>query len=301
MLLNFSLLAVFVAILLAVLHFLLREKPRLVSWLGKILGLVIGFIVAHAPGAIVGVLIGHLFDSLTQPKRKPITIKPTQAHVAQTASDSSIENIIYFDTLFSIFGNFAQAAGQSYTPYLNKLHNIMQQMQLDEAQQRTAWEFFKYGQHSQFNLTQALFSYSQHCRNDRSLGQHLLYQLLDMANLKLPLTLDQYTILCSVAHVLNLSTAEFAHLAPKVEQAQSDAKSGATGTPLAQSYAMLDLKPTATATEVKWAYRKLMSRYHPDRLMAKDLPEEFIELATRRTQEIKAAYEKINESLNKTK
>ena len=45
--------------------------------------------------------------------------------------------------------------------------------------------------------------------------------------------------------------------------------------------------------ELKRAYRKLMSENHPDKLIAKGVPEDMIKLATERSQDIQAAYEMI--------
>jgi DnaJ like chaperone protein len=45
--------------------------------------------------------------------------------------------------------------------------------------------------------------------------------------------------------------------------------------------------------ELKKAYRKLMNQNHPDKLVAKGLPEEMLDIATQKTQGIKAAYELI--------
>lgn len=39
-----------------------------------------------------------------------------------------------------------------------------------------------------------------------------------------------------------------------------------------------------------------MSQHHPDKLVAKGLPEEMVKVATQRTQEIKAAYERVREA-----
>ena len=36
-----------------------------------------------------------------------------------------------------------------------------------------------------------------------------------------------------------------------------------------------------------------MNRHHPDKLIARGMPEEMVEIATRKTQDIKAAYELI--------
>ena len=62
------------------------------------------------------------------------------------------------------------------------------------------------------------------------------------------------------------------------------------------AFAILNLTATATNDEVKKAYRRLMSQHHPDKLVAKGLPEEMIKLATQKTREIRAAYERIREA-----
>ena len=68
---------------------------------------------------------------------------------------------------------------------------------------------------------------------------------------------------------------------------------GRTTTSISQSYASLGLKPDATDAEVKKAYRKLVSQYHPDKLVSRNLPEEMIEMSKTRVREINAAYDQI--------
>jgi len=58
-------------------------------------------------------------------------------------------------------------------------------------------------------------------------------------------------------------------------------------------YLVLGLSPTADAEEVKRVYRRLIAEHHPDRLIAKGVPEELIDLATARVAAINAAYEQI--------
>jgi DnaJ like chaperone protein len=65
---------------------------------------------------------------------------------------------------------------------------------------------------------------------------------------------------------------------------------------LHEAYAVLGVDRTAGDAEVKKAYRRLMNQHHPDKLVARGLPEEMIDLATEKTQEIKAAYETVMES-----
>ncbi len=58
-------------------------------------------------------------------------------------------------------------------------------------------------------------------------------------------------------------------------------------------YDILRLSPDATNAEIKARYRALVSDNHPDRLMGRGVPPEFIEVANRKLASINAAYETI--------
>ena len=62
---------------------------------------------------------------------------------------------------------------------------------------------------------------------------------------------------------------------------------------LSHHYAVLGLKNDADMGEVKKAYRKLVSEYHPDKIVSKGLPEDFIKFAEEKFREINQAYEAI--------
>ncbi len=59
-------------------------------------------------------------------------------------------------------------------------------------------------------------------------------------------------------------------------------------------YSILNCSPNDTMKEIKRKYRKLMNNSHPDKIIAKGLPEEFIAMATKRFLEIRRAYEIIS-------
>ena len=62
---------------------------------------------------------------------------------------------------------------------------------------------------------------------------------------------------------------------------------------LKAAYEALGVTSDMNDADIKKAYRRLMSKNHPDKLSAKGLPKEMIELAKERTQEIQSAYELI--------
>lgn len=61
----------------------------------------------------------------------------------------------------------------------------------------------------------------------------------------------------------------------------------------ADPYVVLGLAPTAERDEVKRVYRLLVAEHHPDRLIAKGVPEELIDVATARMAAINNAYNQI--------
>jgi DnaJ like chaperone protein len=61
---------------------------------------------------------------------------------------------------------------------------------------------------------------------------------------------------------------------------------------------VLGVSRTASDDEVKQTYRKLVREHHPDRLVAKGMPEEFVEQANQRLAAINAAYDRIEKERN---
>jgi DnaJ like chaperone protein len=61
----------------------------------------------------------------------------------------------------------------------------------------------------------------------------------------------------------------------------------------ADPYMVLGLTPGAGRDEVRRVYRSLVAEHHPDRLIAKGVPEELIDIATARMQAINQAYNQI--------
>ena len=94
---------------------------------------------------------------------------------------------------------------------------------------------------------------------------------------------DELSYLKSVSDIFGFDEARF-------EQIASQHVVLDTGV---DPYVVLGLMPGADPAEVKRVYRSLVAEHHPDRLIAKGVPEELIDVATARMQAINQAYNKI--------
>ena len=65
---------------------------------------------------------------------------------------------------------------------------------------------------------------------------------------------------------------------------------------LADAYTALGTTESASDRDVKQAYRRLMSQYHPDKLIAEGMPEDMVKMATERTQEVQNAWEQVRKA-----
>ena len=65
---------------------------------------------------------------------------------------------------------------------------------------------------------------------------------------------------------------------------------------LNDAYKLLGVESDADAKTVKRAYRKLMNEHHPDKLIAKGLPPEMMNVAKEKAQEIQNAYDMIKKT-----
>lgn len=65
---------------------------------------------------------------------------------------------------------------------------------------------------------------------------------------------------------------------------------------LTDAYNLLGISEDADAKTIKRAHRKLMNEHHPDKLVAKGLPPEMMEMAKEKAQEIQGAYDLIKKA-----
>jgi DnaJ like chaperone protein len=103
----------------------------------------------------------------------------------------------------------------------------------------------------------------------------------------------EHQMLVRVARGLGLSEADVAQLEALL---RTSAPRPSPQHKLEDAYTALGLSPSATDSQVKQAYRRLMSQNHPDKLAGRGLPESMREMAEERSREISTAYAVIKEA-----
>ena len=177
----------------------------------------------------------------------------------------------------------------------------MVQMQLNDEQKAIAKRLFNEGKEPDFDLDSVLDQFVSVCHRRHTLLRIFLEVLVQAAMADGHLSDAEEVVLQHVCAHIGFTPEELEHLESMVAASARWAGAGGRQGPtraqdLASAYALLDVPETATDSEVKRAYRRLMSQHHPDKLVAKGLPEEMMKIATQKTHEIRQAYERIKQA-----
>lgn len=280
---------------------------------GKVLGTLFGFMFGRIPGALLGFVVGHLFDrGYSQDFNQLGGFSRFFTNVDELRSQA-----IFFHTLFSIMGHIAKADGRVTPEEIQIATALMDQMGLEGDVRREAQQAFNEGKAADFPLKSVLKEFKESCHGRRDILQIYLEILIQAAYADGRLDKAEQKVLEEVAKQLGFKRDQLLYLISSFEaearfrgaqrqqqqqqqrsrqgQRQQSSSYSQTQT-LQDAYKILGVSEQADNAAIKKAYRKLMATHHPDKLVSKGLPEQAMELAKRKTQDIQAAYELLKKS-----
>ena len=266
------------------------------SWWGKLLGGGVGFVLGGPLGALIGAAVGHGFD-------RGIASLDDPGEIGADGHERERTQTAFFTATFSVMGHIAKADGRVSANEIRVASSVMEQMRLSASLKRLAQHLFTEGKAADFPLDDVIDQFRRECRNNQNLHRMFMEIQLHAAYADGSVDDNVRRILGYVAHRLGFSEAQLAQMEAMVQAGLNywrhqgaSPEAGSTSPSLEDAYAILNITPRSSDQEVKIAYRRLMSEHHPDKLVARGLPEEMMRVATEKTQEIKVAYDRIREA-----
>jgi len=272
------------------------------AWKGKFFGALIGlFLTRNVWGAVVGAIIGHLFDQTVRVRFASSPFAHAAAQAAAGGAPQPAVSEVFFRCTFELMGHVAKADGRVSESEIDAARRLMEELRLGPAEISAAIACFRAGKSPGYDAASRVEQLRQVCFMRHDLLRAFMELQLRAALAGSGMPPPARMILTRVAESLGISGLEFAYMEAAL-RARSQGYAGAAGgaggrapreKPLSESYAELEIDAGRTDQEVTKAYRRQMSRHHPDKLVANGLPESMAQVAKEKTQRIQEAYETI--------
>ena len=273
---------------------------------GKILGTFFGFLFGGLFGALFGLFLGHQFDKARRLSQAGFNSSPFSGGPSQAQKQEE-----FFKAAFAVMGHVAKAKGQVTREEIQLASAMMDRMNLHGDQRTSAQNAFREGKSSDFPLDSVLARVKISSGGRFDLLQFFLELQISAAFADGDIHPSEREVLHRVAEGLGFSTQQleqrlrmqeaafrfqrggFGGQAGGGHQQSGQWQQATSASQLSDAYKVLGVDEDADSKTVKRAYRKLMNEHHPDKLMAKGLPPEMMNVAKEKSQEIQNAYDLI--------
>jgi DnaJ like chaperone protein len=208
---------------------------------------------------------------------------------------------VFFRSTFELMGHVAKSDGRVSEAEIAAARRLMQELNLGPAEVGLAIAFFRAGTAATFNFELTVEHLREACGQRHDLLRAFIELQVRAALAGNGLSPPAKSRLTRMAERLGMSGLEFARMEAGLRARQqyrpgysgAGAGAGPVRKAMAEYYSELDVDAAASDADVTKAYRRQMSRHHPDKLVANGLPESMAQVAKEKTQRIQEAYEEI--------
>ena len=236
---------------------------------GKIIGGVAGFAVGGPLGAILGAAFGHAVDR--QRSQKKIETGPSKLETRQTAFTVAI---------IVLSAKMAKADGHVTRVEVDTFKRIFE---IPEDEASDVGQLFNQARQDAEGYEPYAKQIGEMFVHDQAVRENLLGGLFQIALADGIIHPKELHFLQNVAFSFNLDTTDF-------KRVQSTYTNGNNADP----YQILGVDRKTSNNDIKKSYRDLSRENHPDTLIAKGVPQEFIDIANAKMASINAAYDQIS-------
>jgi DnaJ like chaperone protein len=249
---------------------------------GKIVGGTAGFAVGGPIGALIGAVAGHAFDRYREEERLRLGRLDAGEPPLFFEDPAETRRIAFATAVIVLAAKLAKADGRVTRDEIRAFRRVYQ-VEDDEVgnvariydQAKTSADGFE-------AYARQIAALLQH---DRYLLEELLGGLFDIARADGKINPAEVDFLRRVAAIFGFDQAAFQEVHGRFAASKRQ-MSGAD-----DAYAVLGLSPSASDDEIRKAYRRLVREHHPDRLVSKGLPEEFVARANATLANVNVAYD----------
>ena len=250
------------------------------SWWSSVIGGAVGFMIGGPLGAMLGVAFASNFSKRRSGSGFNHNFGPGNQQRVQAA---------FFSGVFSVMGYISKVDGKVSKSEIILAQQVMQHMQLSEDMIKVAKDLFNQGKQADFNLDEVLEQFRLETHRRTHLIRMFLEIQIQAAYADGVFDQSEHSALKNIAQKLRFPLHELENLIQQFAASKSSSKQ----TSIEDAYKILGAEESLSDKEIKRAYRRLLAQHHPDKLVAKGLPEEMQKLANEKTQEIISAYEAI--------
>ena len=202
--------------------------------------------------------------------------------------------------MFLVLGRLAKMNGRVTQEEIDYATQIIRRMALVGENRREAISAYEEGKHPDAGLSESIALATKVIGRRSALAKLFLQIQCEAAYLKGNLRLKDKMLLRDVAEQFGYSKSEFLDIASATESACLQRAEASTRGEflkpqgrsfLQNAYCVLQLEPGVEDGEIRRAYLRMMSRYHPDKLACKDTTEDGLKQAQENAMAIRSAYE----------
>ncbi len=259
-------------------------RPGLVGsdmW-GKIIGSLAGFAMGGPFGALFGAAVGHAYDKVNEgfenPQMPPGRERPASLG-GGTASSETARQTAFSVAVVVLGAKVAKVDGPVNRAEINAFKDVFRVPRQDagnigrifDVAKQDAAGFEPYARQIGILL-----------RGEPAMLEDLLASLFFIARADGDIKATEIAFLQRVGDLFGLDAGAFERVRAMYVRPEA-----------ADPYGVLGLSRRASDEEVKTTYRRLIREHHPDTLIAKGLPKNFIEVANQKMAAINAAYDRI--------